>query len=181
MKILYLAAFKAYHPQWSITYQDINGKRDIDGCMLEVDITPYDVIIATPPCNYYSRANYRRLESDYSQKTKHLLPSIVFKLQSQDKPYIIENVINVKLMKGIIKNFKGYYYEIGRHSYFTNIPFNMSNIKQETDIIYKIIKSGKNKGHKGDFTPRSKRQGGDNVNQVIEHWLTIVKEEYKKG
>lgn len=74
MKIIYLAAFKAHHPNWNMVYQDINGKRDIAGDMLEIDLTPYDVIIATPPCNYYSRANYRRETSEYSQKTKHLLP-----------------------------------------------------------------------------------------------------------
>ena len=79
MKVLYLAAFKANHPNWNITYQDINGNRDIDGDMMDVDLNPYDVIIATPPCNYYSRANYRRETSDYSQATKHLLPSILKK------------------------------------------------------------------------------------------------------
>lgn len=31
MKIIYLAAYKAEHPNWNIIYQDINGKRDIGG------------------------------------------------------------------------------------------------------------------------------------------------------
>lgn len=51
-KGIYLAAFKANHPNHNITYQDINGLRDIDGDMLQTDLTPYDFIIATPPCNY---------------------------------------------------------------------------------------------------------------------------------
>jgi site-specific DNA-cytosine methylase len=130
MKIIYLAAFKAYHPNWNMDYQDINGKRNIPGDMLEVDLTPYDVIIATPPCNYYSRANYRREISIYSQKTKHLLPGILDKLIKLDKPFIVENVINRVRMKDIINSFNGWYYEIGRHSYFTNIPFNANHIKQ---------------------------------------------------
>ena len=55
MKGIYLAAFKAYHPNYDIVYQDINGKRDIGGDMMDVDLTQFDFIIATPPCNYYSR------------------------------------------------------------------------------------------------------------------------------
>ena len=162
MKIIYLASFKAEHPGYDIVYQDINGKRDLDGDMLDIDLTPYDVIIATPPCNFYSRANYRYLTSEYSQKTKNLLPSIIFKLQEQSKPYIVENVINRKRMKGIIKNFKDFYYEIGRHSYFTNIPINLSNIKQEYDFRYGGVPLVKN------------TQGGDNVHNVFEYWLKVA-------
>ena len=29
-----------------MVYQDINGKRDISGDMMEIDLSPYDVIIA---------------------------------------------------------------------------------------------------------------------------------------
>ena len=42
---IYLAAFKAYHPNHKIVYQDINGKRDIGGDMMEVDLADYDYII----------------------------------------------------------------------------------------------------------------------------------------
>ena len=63
MKGVYLGAYQAYHPSHDLTYQDINGERDIDGDMLDCDLTPYDYVIATPPCNYWSKANYRRNES----------------------------------------------------------------------------------------------------------------------
>ena len=76
MRGIYLAAYKAMHPNHDIVYQDINGKRDIGGDMMEVDLTPYDFIIATPPCNWWSRANWRRDSSEYSLKTKHLLIDI---------------------------------------------------------------------------------------------------------
>ena len=92
MKGIYLAAFKPLHPNYEMDYQDINGKRDIGGDMMEVDLTPYDFIIATPPCNWWSRANYRRNRSPYALQTKHLLPDIIKKLCEQDKPFIVENV-----------------------------------------------------------------------------------------
>ena len=74
MKGIYLAAFRARHPNYNIIYQDINPrcKCDLVGDMLDVNLTEYDFIIATPPCNYWSRANYRREVSEYSRKTKHL-------------------------------------------------------------------------------------------------------------
>lgn len=92
MKGIYLAAFKANHPNYDIVYQDILGNRDIGGDMMEVDLSPYDFIIATPPCNWWSRANYRRNTSPYALQTKHLLPDILRKLCQQDKPWIVENV-----------------------------------------------------------------------------------------
>jgi hypothetical protein len=176
MKIIYLAAYKAHHPKWEMTYQDINGKRDIPGDMLDVDLTPYDVIIATPPCNYYSRANYRREESEYSQKTKHLLPTILKRLAYQNKPFIVENVINGVLFKkeGLF-NLPIYYYEHGRHSYWTNIPFNPQTLIQNNEFEYRLMSNGK----RGMFTPSSKRQGGQNVHNVIEYWLEVVKSYYE--
>ena len=184
MKIIYLASFKAYHPNWDITYQDINGKRDIPGDMMDVDLTPYDVIIATPPCNYYSKVNYRRELSEYSQKTKHLLPQIIYKLSRQLKPFIIENVRSAQI-DDIIKNTPHhiFIYELGRHTYWTNIPFNPSTIKQEYDF------SSNTHRCKGGFilndgtfskTNRMTRisknsQGGNNVHNVIEWWLENVK------
>lgn len=163
MKGIYLASFKAYHENYDIVYQDINGLRDLDGDMLEIDLTPYDFIIATPPCNYWSRANYRRETSEYSQKTKHLLPDILDKLKKLNKPYIVENVRNSTLFKKYgIYDKADYVYEIGRHTYFTNIPFNGTNIKQEYDFSYGGKRLVKN------------TQGGDNVYNVIEYWLETI-------
>lgn len=95
MKGIYLAAFKASHPNYDIVYQDINGKRDIGGDMMEVDLTPYDFIIATPPCNWWSRANYRRDKSPYALETKHLLPDIIEKVAR----------MSMKLLKDFWRSF----------------------------------------------------------------------------
>ena len=101
MKGIYLASYKAHHPNHDIVYQDINGERDIAGDMMEVDLTPYDFIIATPPCNWWSRANYRRNTSPYALNTKHLLIDIIHKLASQEKPFIVENVKKLKIFQRI--------------------------------------------------------------------------------
>lgn len=192
MKGIYLASFEAYHENYNIVYQDINGKRDLGGSMLDIDLSQYDFIIATPPCNYWSRANYRRETSEYSQLTKHLLPCIIRKLIDLDKPFIIENVRNYELMNrnGLFDN-SAFVYEIGRHTYWTNVPFNMSNIKQETN--FKAVNS-RVKGERGWFmkpdgtltksagkiqkTSTKNRQGGFQVFEVIDYWLKVVKEMY---
>ena len=159
-KGIYLASYTAYHPDYKITYQDINGKRDIAGDMLDVDLNDYDFIIATPPCNYWSRANYMRDISEYAQKTNHLLPSILTKLCNQDKPFIVKNVRNSRLFKKYhLYDLNCYIYEHGRHTYWTNIMFNPSGIKQ----VYDFAKHGIHL-HK-----KSKMQGGDNVHKVIEY------------
>lgn len=176
MKIIYLAAYKAYHPKWDVTYQDINGKRDIGGDMMDVNLDPYDVIIATPPCNYWSIANYRRETSNYSQMTKYLLPGTILRLKYLGKPFIIENVRNYKLMNEYgLMNCGLFIYEVGRHTYWTNIPFNPSNIKQNNDEFdYRPLLSGKRKGKMGMWSSSKNRQGGDNVHRVIEYWLEVV-------
>ena len=133
--------------------------------MLEIDLKPYDFIIATPPCNYYSRANWRRNKSEYSLKTKHLLPKILMKLNKLNKPYLVENVRNKTLMKDIY-NLVPFVYEYGRHTYFTNILFNPNNIPQKYDDIQNGSKA--------------LRQGGENVHNVIEYWLENVYEIYEK-
>src|SRR5690554_1339253 len=168
MKGIYLASFKAYHENYNIIYQDINGKRDLAGDMLEIDLTPYDFIIATPPCNFWSRANYRRYTSKYSQDTKHLLPDILDKLRKLDKPYIVENVRNERLFKkyGILDK-ADYVYYVGRHTYFNNVPFNPIANKQKNDNIKNIS--------------IDKRQGGKNVYEVIEYWLEIITERRKEN
>src|SRR5690554_4484282 len=132
MKIIYLASHTAILKYDNVIYQDINGKRDLGGDMLDIDLSDYDILVATPPCNYYSRANYRRDISDYSLKTKHLLPDIIKKFIKTKKPFIVENVINKKLMKHIINSLPidVYYIEYGRHSYFTNITPYIYNVEQ---------------------------------------------------
>lgn len=158
---IYLASFKALHEGHNIVYQDINGKRDLGGDMMDIDLEPYDFIIATPPCNYWSRANWRRNTSKYSLKTKHLLPSILNKLCNQDKPFIVENVLNKKMF---IK--EGFYHQpcfiycIGGHTYWTNVMLPIDTIMQYDQ----------NK----QYISRSARQGGINVHNVIECFLDII-------
>lgn len=157
MKGIYLGAFRALHEGHDIIYQDINGKRDLGGDMLDVDLSPYDYIIATPPCNYYSRANYRREVSEYSQKTKHLLPAILDKLVRQDKPFIVENVLNSSL---IPHDWDEYFFKWNGHSYW-------SNIKVPVEDLTEIYEYKEN-------LCREKRQGGAKVHAVVEAFINEV-------
>lgn len=167
MNGIYLAAYKAEHPNHNIKYQDINGKRDIHGDMLDVDLSQYDYIIATPPCNYWSRARGKRC-SKYSLETMHLLPSIIAKLLKDERPWIVENVRNDKRFAeyGLL-NMPCFIYTIGRHTYWTNI-FMPSGIIQRQDFKHhgKVIKYN-------DMTNKE-HQGGYNVHQVIETFLNVI-------
>lgn len=166
-KVIYLASYKSIleRNDFDITYQDKYIQRDVGGCMLDVDLADYDIIIATPPCNYWSKANYRRDSSKYALDTKHLLPGILGKLEDLDKPFLVENVRNRVIMKEVLDNFKGFIYEVGRHTYFTNILLNMTNIKQPYDFKYGGICLRSNKD----------RQGGESVNQIINFFLDSLK------
>lgn len=175
MNIIYLASHKAIlNVNHNVIYQDKYIKRDLAGDMLDINLNDYDLIIATPPCNYYSRANYRRDTSKYALETKHLLPMIINKCMKLNKPYIIENVRNPKLMADIINNFNGFIYIHGRHTYFTNVFINFNHIPQEFE--YKttktIIKNGK-KFRSGQVALFNKRdsEGGKNVNSVFEYFI----------
>lgn len=167
MKGIYLGAYKAKHPGKNIIYQDINGKRDLPGDMLEIDLTEYDYIIATPPCNYYSKARGNRC-SKYAENTKHLLPEILKKLAYGNKPFIVENVRNYKKFEEIgLMKLPCFIYIIGRHTYWTNIMMT-TDINQRQDFTQHgwVIKyeDMNNKDH----------QGGYNVHQVIETWLKTI-------
>ena len=144
-------------------------KRDLGGDMLQVPLDKYDILIATPPCNYWSRANYRRETSKYALETKHLLPEIIKKFKETGKPFIVENVINKTLMSKIIKdNSDIYYYEHGRHSYFTNV--NMSSYIKDIPQIKDDIQN----------KTRKQRQGGFNVNIVLTYFINNLINKNKK-
>ena len=124
MKGIYLFACKARHENYNLDYNDIDKKYDcnIIGDAMGVDLNPYDYIIASPPCNYWSKANPYYKTSEYSLNTKHLLPDIIEKLGKQEKPFIVENVKNVKRMKengifNLINKYSLYYCFVGRHIY----------------------------------------------------------------
>lgn len=173
MKGIYLASFRAYHPNYNIIYQDINGERDLPGDMMKINLWEYDYVIATPPCNWWSRANYRRNTSEYSLKTKHLLIDIIHKLSRMNIPFIVENVRNRKqFMEHGLMNLPGIYvYEIGRHTYWSNIEFKHDDIIQKPIVDYK---NGKKRWLSSQHLPRDKRQGGEDVHQVIERWLQTI-------
>ena len=164
--IIYLASHTAKLKRNNVVYNDIKGDVDIISDMLGVNLEPYDILIATPPCNYYSRANYRRDTSKYSQETKHLLPDILKKFYKTKKPFIVENVINKVLMRDIIDNhiLNGYFYkEHGRHSYFMSHDIDFSHLHQVSDNV-------QNKS-------RNIRQGGYNVNIVLDYCIDCIEKE----
>lgn len=157
---IYLGAYKAAHPNYNIVYQDINGKRDLGGDMMDIDLTKFDYIIATPPCNYWSRSNYRRNQSNYSLTTKHLLPDILKKLCAQDKPFIVENVRSGRMFSEIgLFELPCFVYFIGRHTYWTNILM-VVDIDQVDDRV--------------NWISSLNRQGGKNVHDVIEMFLHTI-------
>ena len=175
MRGIYLASFKALHPHYDIVYQDIDGTRDIGGDMLTIDLTPYDYVIATPPCNWWSRANYRRDSSVYSLSTKLLLVSILYKLALLDKPFLVENVKNeVQFKKYGLYDIPGVYvYKIGRHTYWSNMEIDFSDIIQKPKVDFK---NGKKRWLSSQHLARKDRQGGEEVHQVVERFLERVKE-----
>lgn len=166
LKVIYLASGKAVLKYDNVIYNDLLIKRDIQCDMMSVDLTPYDILIATPPCNYWSRANCN-IYSKYSQLTKDLLPNIINKFYLSGKPFIVENVINKKRMSCFMKDLPIdiRYIEYGRHSYFTNIlTYIPIDIPQVQDFKYG-----------GVFINKfSDRQGGVNVNLVLDDFINYV-------
>lgn len=178
MNVIYLAAYEAYHHEFKVTYQDINGKRDIDGDMMDINLDPFDVIVATPPCNYWSRAHStdeRRNNSPYSVQTMYLLPGILLRLKTLNKPFIVENVRNYPLFSrwGLFEIPGIFTYEHGRHTYWTNILFNPSALPKYNNGYHPI----KEDGSKGGYIRfKGNDQGGLEVHNVINYWLELVKQ-----
>jgi len=158
---LYMCARKHRIPGYNIIYNDIVDYEGIDLCCdcLNINLEPYDFIIATPPCNYYSRANYRRQTSEVAQRTKHILPKLIEKLSQLNKPFIIENVCNSSLLP----KSKLFEFEFGQHHFYTNvfmlIPHNSYAIRQNKQYI-----------------SRNKRDGNYNVDLVIKYFLEAIHE-----
>lgn len=172
MKVIYLASGKAKLNHNNVVYNDIKEKRDLMCDMLSVNLEDYDVLIATPPCNYYSRANFARDKSVYALTTKHLLPSIIDKFIETGKPFIVENVRNSRLFKiNGLYDKNCFVYTHGRHTYWTNIMINISNIEQTYDFC-------SIPGY-GCFRLKSYVQGGKNVNDVLDYFLDVVKSTFK--
>lgn len=164
MKVIYLASGRAKLNYPNVIYNDIKEKRDLTGDMMSIDLNNYDILVATPPCNYYSRANNRRETSVYALETKHLLPDIIDKFIKTGKPFIVENVRNEPLfIKQGLYDKRCLIYKHGRHTYWTNIMFDLSRVPQEYD--FKTIP-----GY-GCVRLKSYVQGGKNVNDVIDLFI----------
>ena len=171
MKGVYLASCKARHKNYQIDYNDVDNRYnpDILGDMLQVDLRPYDFIIASPPCNWWSKANPYYKTSKYALATKHLLPETIKKLAESGKPFIIENVKNIKRMSengifNLINKYGLFYQFVGRHIYIYNDILIDLNCEQIQDFKYggrRVNKDGYN-------------QGGTNVHNVIELWLRNI-------
>lgn len=175
MKGIYLGACRAYHPNFNLDYNDVVSGYHINVIcdMLTVDLSNYDCVIATPPCNYYSRCNYRRDVSKYALDTKHLLPDCIIKCFNSGKPFIVENVRNSTIFKeqgiyDLCNKLGVFVYEYGRHTYFTNIMFEPRCCIQRQDFL--------NGGVRIKYNDEQSKynQGGFNVHNVIDWWLTVV-------
>lgn len=148
----------------AIDYVDLYVKnpiiknKDCVAYLENINLNDIDFIISTPPCNYYSRANYRRDISQYSLATKHLLPYFINKLPELNKPFLIENVINDNLQVEFL--YKCYSFKHGRHRYWTNIKFDLPEVQKTQPIKYMSTK---------------KRQGDINVHNVIIAFIKEVK------
>ena len=163
---IYLAANKARHNH-NIIYQDIDPKYhcDLQGDMLEIDVSKYDYVIATPPCNWWSKANPYYWFSEYALKTRHLLPLTLIKLAKNKKPFIVECVKNIKRYREnhifrICDRYEINWYVVGRHIYFTNVLVDLT-CEQQQDFRYGGIRVNKD-GY---------NQGGENVHRVIEKFI----------
>ena len=171
MQGIYLGSYKAYHPNYDIVYQDINGLRDLDGDMMDVNLNDYDYVIATPPCNYWSRAAGNR-HSQYAINTAHLLPDMIEKLSEYNKPWIVENVRNDSKFRGLgLFDYNDVWvFRIGRHTIWTNTWFN-----HWIPFDYEFTSlNPNNKGSCTDLNKRSDRQGNENVHRIIEKWLMTI-------
>ena len=138
--------------------------------MMAVNLEDYDILIATPPCNFYSRARGSNKSSDYALRTKHLLPDIIDKFLKTGKPFIVENVRNEPLFKKLGLYEKNcYVYKHGRHTYWTNVLINFYGIPQKHD--FKLIP-----GY-GCVRLEPYVQGGKNVNDVLDYFCYVVNKE----
>lgn len=160
MSGIYLCARKHRLSNYDIVYNDIINYPGINLCcdMREIkDFSIYDFIIATPPCNYYSRANFRRSSSRIALETKDLLPLCIERLSHSGKPFIIENVCNSTLLP----RSDVYEFDFGNHHFYTNVFMLVPD---------KSFAVSQNK----QYVSRSKRDDNFNVDLIIKLFLEMI-------
>lgn len=142
-----------------VIYNDIDPRFgcDLVGDCMDVKLRKYDILIATPPCNYWSKANYRREFSKVAQATKHLLPDLLMRFEVSGKPYIIENVDNMNLMIREFNASRYPWFRNGHHIYFSNLI----NTLWSKDFICPMKQE----------LPQGHRDNNEAVDYVLNEWL----------
>jgi len=167
-KIIYLAAGYAKLQEPGVVYNDLIIPRENRQDMLEVDLSQYDILIATPPCNFYSYARGAKKPSEYALSTAHLLLEIIIKFYETGKPFIVENVTNKNTLDFIwamSADLGLYRFKHARHTYITNIKFDIDSVPKEFDF-----KTG------GYFINTfSDRQGGNQVSAILDLFIKAAK------
>ena len=101
-------------------------------------------------------------------------------MANQDKPFIVENVRNDKRFNEIglfSMSWLGVHvYKIGRHTYWSNIvlPNYAVGILQKNQFAKTDYKNGKKRFLSSQNLPRSKRQGTEEVHDVIQLFLETI-------
>lgn len=124
-------------------------------------LSSFDGWIFTPPCNYYSRANWRRETSKIAQETKDILPlCLQFCIDgSSTVPFLIENVQNAPIFKDW---YPSYQFVLGGHTFW-------SNVLNASDFLgYELPKQNK------QYVCRNKRDNNFVVDLVINVFLKKV-------
>lgn len=170
IKVLYGCCYKAELNLdaniYEITYVDIipdlfksNGMY-ICTDIKDIKFKDFDIIVCSPPCNYWTRAISLERVSDYALNTMCLLPYCINECVKSGKPFIIENVRNYKRFNIFnLFNYPCFYVFIGRHTYRTNRLFKPDNLQIKENITH---------------ISKSKRQGGNNVNTIFEEFIKSV-------
>lgn len=168
IKTIYLASGYAKLKAENVTYNDLVVPRENRQHMLDVDLTQYDILIATPPCNFYSYARGASPPSKYALETAHLLLEIIIKFHETGKPFIVENVTNkttLDFIWAMSADLGLYRFKHARHTYITNIMFDVRSVAEEFDFdsSQKLL------------NPFNDRQGGYQVSAVFDCFVKAAK------
>lgn len=144
---------KRYCCNYTCDIRDILSGKKIPG----INLCDYDGVIFTPPCNYYSRANYRRETSLIAQETKDLLPKCLLWCALHQIPFLVENVANKSFLGDY---FPQYQFVVGNHTYWSNVISKADFLGVEFE-----------KNQRKNFVAPSKRNDNKNVDIVIKTFV----------
>ena len=122
-------------------------------------IKRFDAYIFTPPCNYYSRANWRRETSPVAQETKDLLPLCLDFAVNSGHWFLVENVLNKTMFKDL---YPQYQFTFGGHTFW-------SNVLSKKDVLG-LTAPKQNK----QYVSRNMRDGNYAVDLVINMFLQEI-------